>query len=100
MVKLNCWEFMDCGRRAGGSRVSELGTCPVTEEHRLDGVHEGINAGRSCWVMAGTLCNGKVQETFARKFHNCSECNFYKTVKKEEFPHFRLSAALMKRISK
>lgn len=99
MSKLNCWEFMDCGRNVGGRNVAELGVCPVSKEVRMDGVHGGANAGRSCWVVSGTLCKGEVQGSFAKKFKNCEACNFYRTVKSEEFPHFKLSAVLVNRMS-
>ena len=88
--KLNCWEFKKCGRQPGGEHVHDLGICPATEEKRLDGTHEGTNAGRACWVMAGTLCKGEVQGTFARKIANCSICEFYRLVRKEEGKEFRI----------
>ena len=96
--KMNCWEFKKCGREAGGKHVHEFGVCPATHERRLHGVHGGTQAGRSCWVLAGTLCRGEVQGTFAQKYKNCEICDFYQVVKKEEFPQFQLSAVLMSRI--
>ena len=98
MSKLNCWEFMNCGRHDGGSHVSDLGVCPATKEMRLDGVHGGSNAGRSCWVISGTLCKGEVQGSFARKFGNCKACNFYQTVKEQEFPNFELTPVLLSKV--
>ncbi len=98
-TKLNCWDFMKCGRQPGGQHVSDLGICPATLEKRLDSVHEGLNAGRSCWVLTGTLCKGEVQGTFAKKFKNCQICDFYQTVKNEESYNFQLSAVLMKKIA-
>ncbi len=98
MKKVNCWEFKKCGRTPGGKQEQELGVCPVATENRLDTVHGGLNAGRACWVVAGSMCGGSVQGTFAQKFHNCNVCDFYKTVKKEEFPKFELSASLIKRL--
>ncbi|MBI5638896.1 MAG: hypothetical protein HZA17_00575 [Nitrospirae bacterium] len=100
MSKLNCWELKKCGRQTGGEHVSDLGICPVAQEDRLHGIHGGINAGRSCWVVSGTLCKGEVQGTFARKFKNCEICDFYRTVKKEEFPNFQLSVVLASKIKK
>jgi hypothetical protein len=84
MKKLNCWEFMKCGREPGGSNVAELGVCPASIETRASGIHEGVNAGRCCWAFAGTFCGGKVQGTFAQKFETCTDCPFYKTVTEEE----------------
>jgi hypothetical protein len=96
--KLNCWEFKQCGRQPGGPKVSELGLCPATTEEKLDGAHDGTNAGRSCWVVAGTFCKGQVQGSFAQKFKNCEICDFYQAVRKEENPHFQYSAMLLKRL--
>ncbi len=96
--KLNCWEFKKCGREPGGNHVHDLGVCPTTQEMRLDGVHGGLNAGRSCWVVTGTLCRGKVQGTFAKKYKDCHICDFYKKVKQEEYTKFNLSSALLSKL--
>ncbi len=98
MKKENCWEFKKCGRQPGGSRVQEFGVCPASQESQLDGVHGGIRGGRSCWIVAGTYCQGQVQGTFAQKYKNCEICDFYRVVKKEEFPRFELSASLLNRL--
>jgi hypothetical protein len=58
MSKPNCWEFMKCGRQPRGERVATLGVCPAATEKKLDGTHHGKNAGRACWAVAGTLCEG------------------------------------------
>jgi hypothetical protein len=70
-MKANCWEVKKCGREAGGKNARELGICPATTDTRLHGVHEGKNAGRACWILAGTLCGGKLQGSFGEKFKNC-----------------------------
>lgn len=85
-TKENCWEFKKCGREPGGSKVKQLGICPVTTYIDLNGAHEGKNAGRACWVVAGSLCGGRIQGTFAQKLHNCWRCEFMNAVKKEEEP--------------
>jgi hypothetical protein len=84
MGKENCWEFKACGRQPGGPKVSELGACPASTEKRLDGCNHGSYAGRTCWYVAGTLCGGKVQGTFAAKLGNCMDCEFYRLVSREE----------------
>lgn len=96
--KVNCWEYKNCGRNEGGNHVHDMGICPSAEEQRLDGVHGGINGGRACWVISGTLCRGEVQGTFAQKFKSCLACDFYRHVKQDEHPNFSLSAALLKRL--
>lgn len=98
MSKENCWEFKKCGREPGGSHVQDLGICPAAKEVLLDGVHHGKNGGRACWVVAGSLCGGEVQGTFAQKFHNCSTCDFYAAVRQEEGGYFELSAVLLKKL--
>lgn len=95
MVKLNCWEFKECGREPSGVRAAELGVCPVCTEDRLDSVHGGRSGGRSCWVVAGSLCGGRVQGTFAAKYGNCKNCDFYGLVRKEEHPKFMLAATIL-----
>jgi hypothetical protein len=85
-VKLNCWEFKKCGRQPGGNKVAELGVCPAAEAQNLDSAHDGKNAGRACWVVAGSLCGGKIQGTYAKKLLNCWRCEFMNAVKQEEEP--------------
>ncbi len=82
--KKNCWEHMHCGREPGGENVLELGVCPATVDMRFDGVNGGDYAGRFCWIIAGTFCDGDVQGTFAQKLRNCLECTFFLEVAKQE----------------
>ena len=96
--KKNCWEVKKCGREPNGAKAHELGVCPVTVESKLDGTHGGLHAGRSCWVVAGSLCGGKVQGTFASKFGNCETCEFYTAVRDEEFPNFQYSSTLLAKL--
>ena len=100
MQKKNCWEVKNCGREAGGANEKDLGICPAAVEIRLDGTHSGKNAGRTCWVLAGTLCQGEVQGTFAQKYRSCEVCDFYRQVKQEEGPRFVLSAVLLSMLKK
>jgi hypothetical protein len=65
---MNCWEFKKCGREKGGAKEKELGVCPAWPNH-----------GRLCARIAGTLCGGKVQGSFAVKLSNCMACEFYKS---------------------
>src|SRR5271165_6488776 len=45
---------------------------------------KGTGGGRICWAVAGTLCGGKIQGTFAQKAVNCMACEFYRAVRREE----------------
>jgi hypothetical protein len=74
--KLNCWEFKRCGREAGGAKAKELGVCPAYPNH-----------GKSCAALAGTLCGGKVQGSFAQKLNSCLKCEFFNS------PHYDRKSA-------
>jgi len=65
---MNCWELKKCGRQAGGLKAKELGVCPAYPDH-----------GTTCAHIAGTLCGGQVQGSFASKLVNCMKCDFYKS---------------------
>ena len=97
MEKQNCWEFKNCGREPGGSKTKELGVCTAATEARLNGVNSGYNSGRACWSVAGTLCGGKTQGTYAQKLFACLDCDFYKTTVYEEgLDHVSLGEMLEK----
>jgi len=67
-ARLNCWEFMKCGREVGGAKAQELGVCPAYPDH-----------GRHCAHIVGTLCGGEVQGSFVQKFINCLKCPFFRS---------------------
>ncbi len=94
-MKLNCWEYKKCGREENGSNIKSLGVCPVSKESRLDSIHGGVNGGRACWVVSGSLCDGEVQDSFSEKYKKCFECDFYNLVKGEE-DSFKLSPILLR----
>ena len=76
---VNCWEERKCGH--------EL-TCPAATVKKMNRINGGTNAGRFCWVITGTLCEGKVQGTFAQKLKKCMKCDFLIRVKKEQGADF------------
>lgn len=84
MSKMNCWNFMNCGRYLKGPKADELGVCPAATCMDVNGVHGGTNGGRACWAIAGTFCGGKVQGTEANKQSTCYQCDFFQMVRKEE----------------
>jgi hypothetical protein len=94
--KKNCWEVKKCGRQPGGCNVHKLGVCPASVETRANGINHGKNAGRACWAIAGTLCKGEVQGTFAKKLEICLECDFYKQVWLEEKDHFVTNSDILR----
>lgn len=97
MKKMNCWEVKKCGREPGGVH-KDLGLCAAAVDTRLHGTHGGKMGGRACWVLAGTLCGGQEQGTFASKYHNCEKCDFYKQVRLEEGSTYTLSIILLKKL--
>ncbi len=66
MKQIRCWEYMKCGRQPGGRRVEQLGKCPAASFTQTE-----------CWLIAGTLCNGEVQGTYAQKYETCIVCDYY-----------------------
>jgi len=59
-----CWEYMGCNQD-----VNHVESCPAYPHF-----------GRICWAVAGTLCAGKIQGTYAQKIHDCHKCGYYHTV--------------------
>ena len=88
MERKNCWEFKKCGREPHGERSLDLGVCPAAVDKVLAGVNRGKYAGRVCWVVAGTMCGGEIQGSFAQKCESCEQCDFYNFVKEEEGDNF------------
>jgi eukaryotic-like serine/threonine-protein kinase len=82
--KINCWEYMGCGREPGGCHAGDKGICPAAVDRSHDGTNEGTCGGRFCWAVAGTLCHNQVQGTYAGKQENCLECEFYLQVRAEQ----------------
>lgn len=80
--------------------MAQLGVCIAAVEIKADGLNGGKNAGRTCWAVAGTLCEGKVQGTFALKIKNCLYCDFYKLVLREEGRTFTITRDILSRIKK
>lgn len=96
--KVNCWEFNKCERHPEGKHATDSGVCPTSIEARLDGIHGGKNAGRACGVTAGTMCDGEVQGSFAKKLHDSNACDFYNQVNKEEGKEYLQTSVLLKRL--
>ena len=100
MGEMNCWEFKKCGREPGGEKEAELGVCLAVTDPRLNGLHGGKNAGRACWALAGTLCGGEVQGTYAAKEENCLKCDFYKEVRDRAGNNFSGVLSIFEKLKK
>ena len=82
--KINCWEYVGCGRELGGENVPESGVCMAAIDKLIDGVNNGRNGGRICWAISGTFCGDRIQGHFAKKLLSCKSCGFFRMVKYEE----------------
>ncbi len=83
--KINCWEYIKCGREAEGEKSGELGVCPAATCRTANGLNGGINGGRFCWAVVGTYSFLSRRKDFSlKKALFCSECKFYKKVFSEE----------------
>jgi hypothetical protein len=95
-MKVNCWEYKRCGREPGGKNAGKAGVCPAVTSERLHGTHGGKNSGRVCWVVAGTMCGGAVEGSFAKKYDDCRACDFYRLVEDEEGSNFLITIDLLR----
>jgi hypothetical protein len=83
-TKMNCWDYRNCGREIGGTKVEEKGVCPAAVSTIVNGINHGMNGGRVCWAVAGTLGGRECNLTFSQKIVDCVVCDFYQKVLLEE----------------
>ncbi|MGE5254071.1 MAG: two-CW domain-containing protein, partial [Planctomycetaceae bacterium] len=57
---LPCWEIRGCSPQARQA-------CPAWE----------FRVGHLCWYINGTICRGKVQESWKKKIAACRECKVF-----------------------
>ncbi len=88
MKKLNCWEITKCGREPGGSQVKERGVCTASIDTSSNGTNEGVNGGRICWSVAGTLSGKEACGHYAKEKPSCMSCEVYNQIKSEEGANF------------
>ena len=84
MKKLNCWEFMKCGKGPSMNGKGKCNSCPIANSTLADGLNGGINGGRICWIIAETCGNGKVQCSDFHRKNSCFSCEFRFKVTIEE----------------
>ncbi len=82
--KMNCWEFVKCGRELGGKKAKELGVCPAATSPHADGLNGGINGGRICWAIVGIYSCHIGKASLSQRDVLCSDCAFYKKVLSEQ----------------
>lgn len=98
--KINCWEYKKCGREPGGVNSSNGNVCPASIEALADGINRGTNAGRCCWAICGTFCDGSKQGNKTDKLKKCVECDFFKKVQEEEQRCFTIFSEVLSRQNK
>jgi len=55
-----CWDIRSCPTQTRDA-------CPAWE----------FNAGRLCWFITGTMCQGKAQESWSQKMKICRKCEVF-----------------------
>jgi len=66
MNHIRCYEYKKCGRELGGKNVEEFGYCPAA-----------LAPDNYCWLVAGTMCSGTIEGTYAQKIDTCIICEYY-----------------------
>jgi len=82
--RMNCWEFMKCGREIGGEKAEELGVCAAAVYPHADGINRGVNGGRICWAIVGSYSCYVGKSSLTGKKLLCYDCEFHKKVLAEE----------------
>jgi len=82
--RLNCWEFMKCGKGPEGNGKSESAPCPVASNSEASGFNNGVNGGRICWLIADRQCNETLVCSPEQDSLSCDSCDFHALVKSEE----------------
>ncbi|MHC4470080.1 MAG: two-CW domain-containing protein [Planctomycetota bacterium] len=82
--RMNCWDYLACGREPGGENCHLEGACPAAVDGEADGINSGTNGGRVCWAISGTFCGTRAQGTEASKILSCFGCGFFTRVIQEE----------------
>jgi hypothetical protein len=82
-MKINCWEFRKCGRGVDGTEVKS-DVCPAALSKEHNGKNGGLNGGRYCWKIKGTLCDIHTKSNKTDKILKCIACEFYKKVQEEQ----------------
>lgn len=89
-MKINCWDFMNCGRELSGRLINNLGVCSALRYTAFHGDNSGHMGGRVCWKIVGTFSGGNGECARSEKLGDCQLCDFFKLVKEEEGSNFVL----------
>jgi hypothetical protein len=89
-MKMNCWDFNNCGREHGGRNVEKYGKCHSIQYKSFNGINGGLFGGRYCWHITGTYQDREptCKTLLKKNIESCDYCDFYLLVKKEEGENF------------
>jgi len=82
--KLNCWEFMKCGKGPDSAINNGADICPVASAVIADGLNGGENGGRICWIISENYFKNKIQCSENKVSHSCYACEFRYLVTMDE----------------
>ena len=81
--------------------MKKQGICPASTILAVNGINNGINGGRACWALTGTMSgpSEKVQGSFARILKSsCYSCDFYEQVLMEEQDDFEGTVEIVRKL--
>jgi DNA-binding XRE family transcriptional regulator len=58
-----CWTIKDCP-------METRQNCPAWE----------FNAGQMCWLINGTICQGRAKKSWAKKMEICKKCEVFQSI--------------------
>ena len=76
MNEINCWDYMNCGNGPEGFNSTKSGACPVAKDNKADGLNNGINGGRLCWVIAENSPLDAIKCSELHLKSSCFSCEF------------------------
>ena len=82
--RLNCCNFKRCGREPGGRNISIFGVCSAPVAIGFDGMNNGRNGGRSCWIIRESACEQVMRKCCVQEIRECRQCDFYCFVNESE----------------
>ncbi|MCI5207933.1 MAG: hypothetical protein D3910_03890 [Candidatus Electrothrix sp. ATG2] len=82
-AKRNFGWFKGCGPEPAGKNASDE-ICPAAFDTGLTGSDQCKNAGLSCWVIPGGLCNNDFHRGYKLRSAECLRCEVYQVTRSEE----------------
>lgn len=61
--KINCWDFVKCGREFGGEKVTEMGVCPASIDISANGLNDGKKVEDSVGLLQEHFVGKKYRDS-------------------------------------